>query len=65
MCATLLLFMDAAGWWVLDVSLSEQQTGAMLIMFMNAAVGWILDFSWTTNVCYVDNIHGWCLPVGP
>jgi hypothetical protein len=33
------MFMDAAVWWDLDVSLCEQETYAMLIMFMDAAVG--------------------------
>jgi hypothetical protein len=39
------MFMDAAVWWHLDVSLSEQETSAMLRMFMDAAVGWVLDVS--------------------
>jgi hypothetical protein len=37
--------MDAALWWDLDVSLSEQETSAMFRMFMDAAVGWVLDVS--------------------
>jgi hypothetical protein len=37
--------MDAAVGWVLNVSLSEQQTYSTLIMFMDAAVGWVLDVS--------------------
>jgi hypothetical protein len=37
------MFMDAAVWWDLDVSLSEQETSAMFRMFMDAAVGWVLD----------------------
>jgi hypothetical protein len=36
----LIMFMDAAVLWNLDVSLSEQETSAMFIMFMDAAVGW-------------------------
>jgi hypothetical protein len=39
----LIIFMDAAVGWVLDVRLSEQQTCAVLIMFMDAAGGWVLD----------------------
>jgi hypothetical protein len=39
----LIMFIDAAVGWVLNVSLSEQQTCAMLIMFMDAAGGWVLD----------------------
>jgi hypothetical protein len=39
------MFMDAAVWWDLDVSLSEQETSAMLILFMDAAVGRVLDVS--------------------
>jgi hypothetical protein len=33
------MIMDAAVWWDLDVSLSEQETFAILIMFMDAVVG--------------------------
>jgi hypothetical protein len=40
-----IMFMDAAVWWDLDVSLSEQETLAMFRMFMDAAVGWVLDVS--------------------
>jgi hypothetical protein len=36
----LILFMDVAVGWVLDVILSEQQTCAMLIMFIDVAGGW-------------------------
>jgi hypothetical protein len=39
----LILFMDAAVGWVLNVRLSEQQTCAMLIMFIDVAGGWVLD----------------------
>jgi hypothetical protein len=35
----LIMFMEAVVRWVLDVSLSEQQTCAMLIVFIDAAVG--------------------------
>jgi hypothetical protein len=41
----LILFMDTAVRWVLDVSLSKQQTCSTLIIFMDAAVGWVLDVS--------------------
>jgi hypothetical protein len=41
----LIMLMDLADGWVLDVSLFEQETCAILIMFMNAAVGWVLDVS--------------------
>jgi hypothetical protein len=41
----LIMFMDAAVGWVLDISLSEQQICAMLIMFIDAVVGWVLDVS--------------------
>jgi hypothetical protein len=39
------MFIDAAVWWVLDVSLSEQQKPMlyMLIMFMDATIWWDLD----------------------
>jgi hypothetical protein len=37
--------MDAAVWWDLDVSLSEQETSTMLRMFMDAAIGCVLDVS--------------------
>jgi hypothetical protein len=39
------MFMDAAVWWDLDVSLSEQEISAMFRMFMDADVGWVLDVS--------------------
>jgi hypothetical protein len=39
------MFMDAAVWWDLDDSLSEQQTSAMLRTFMDATVGWVLNVS--------------------
>jgi hypothetical protein len=39
------MFMDAAVWWDLDDSLSEQQTSTMLRTFMDATVGWVLDVS--------------------
>jgi hypothetical protein len=41
----LIMFMDTAFLWDLDVSLSEQETSAMFILFMDAAVGWVLDVS--------------------
>jgi hypothetical protein len=41
----LIMFMDAAVWWDLDVTLSEQESSAMLRIFMEAAVGWVLDVS--------------------
>jgi hypothetical protein len=39
------MFMDAAVWWDLDVSLSEQETSVILRMFRDAAIGWVLDVS--------------------
>jgi hypothetical protein len=39
------MFMDAAVWWDLDVSLSEQETSAMFRMFKDATVRWVLDVS--------------------
>jgi hypothetical protein len=39
------MFLSAAVWWDLDVSLSEQETSAMVRMFTDAAVGWVLDIS--------------------
>jgi hypothetical protein len=39
------MFMDAAVWWDLDVSLFKQETSVMLRMFRDAAVGWVLDVS--------------------
>jgi hypothetical protein len=41
------MFIVAAVWWVLNVSLSEQQKPVlyMLIMFMDAAIWWDLDIS--------------------
>jgi hypothetical protein len=62
--------MDAAVWWDLDVSLSEQETSAMLRMFMDAAVGWVLDVSLSeqqTSAIYIyilDNVHSRCSQVG-
>jgi hypothetical protein len=41
----LIMFMDAAVWRDLDVSLSEQDTYAMLRMLMEAAVEWVLNVS--------------------
>jgi hypothetical protein len=41
----LIVFMDTAVGWIIDVSLSEQQTRAMLIMFIDATVRWVLDVS--------------------
>jgi hypothetical protein len=32
----LIMFMDAGIWWVLDISLSEQETCAMLIYTRNS-----------------------------
>jgi hypothetical protein len=37
------MFMDAAVWWDLGVSLSELETTAMFRMFMDAAVRCVLD----------------------
>jgi hypothetical protein len=51
----LIMFMDGAVWWDLDVSLSEQETSAMFRMFMDAAVGWVLNvilFEQQTYVIY-------------
>jgi hypothetical protein len=64
----LIILMDAAVWWDLDVSLSKQETSAMLILFMDTAVGWVLDVSLSeqqTCAIYVDNVHGRCHRVGP
>jgi hypothetical protein len=66
----LIMFMDTAVGWVLDISLSEQQICAMLIMFIDAVVGWVLDVSLSKQqTCaiyiYVDNVHGRCCRVGP
>jgi hypothetical protein len=41
----MIMFMDAAVWWDLDVSLSEQETPTMFTIFMDAVVGWVLDVS--------------------
>jgi hypothetical protein len=64
--------MDAALWWDLDVSLSEQETSAMFRMFMDAAVGWVLDVSLSKQqTCaiyiyiYIDNVHSCYSRVGP
>jgi hypothetical protein len=62
------MFMDAAVWWDLDDSISEQQTTAMLRTFMDANVGWVLDVSlFEQQICaiHVDNVHGRCSRVGP
>jgi hypothetical protein len=37
--------MDAAVWWDLNVSLSEQETSAMFRMLMDVVVGWVLNVS--------------------
>jgi hypothetical protein len=64
--------MDTAIGWVLDVSLSEQQTCAIYIyimtMFIVAAVKWVLDISLSeqqTCAMYVENVYGCCCWVGP
>jgi hypothetical protein len=46
------MFMDAAFWWDLDVSLSKQETSAMFRMFMDAAIGWVLDVSLSEQQTY-------------
>jgi hypothetical protein len=66
----LIIFMDAAVGWVLDVRLSEQETCALFILFMDAAVGCLLDVSLSkqqTCAIYIfsDNVHSHCSRVGP
>jgi hypothetical protein len=63
----LIMFMDVAVWWDLNVSLSKQETSTMFILFMVTAVGWVLDASLSeqqTFAIYVDNVHGRCCRVG-
>jgi hypothetical protein len=69
------IFMDAVVGWVLDVSLSEQQTCAIYIffqiMFIVTAVGWVLDvilYEEQKHVLYMlimfmDAAVGWFLDV--
>jgi hypothetical protein len=64
------MFMDAAVWWDLDVSLSEQEISAMFRMFMDADVGWVLDVSlYEQQTCaiyiYLDIVHSRYSRVGP
>jgi hypothetical protein len=66
----LIIFMDAAVWWDLNVSLSKQETSAMFIMFMDAAVRWVLNISLSEQqTCaiyfFLDNVHSRCCRVGP
>jgi hypothetical protein len=62
--------MDAVVGWVLDVSLSEQQTYATLIMFMDIAFGWVLDASLSEQqtcamlILFMDVAGRWILCKG-
>jgi hypothetical protein len=62
--------MDAAVWWDLDVSLSEQENSAMFRIFMDTAAGWVLDVSLSVQqTCatyiFLDNVHSRYSRVGP
>jgi hypothetical protein len=66
----LIMFMDVAVWWDLDVSLSEQETSAIFRMFMDAVVGWVLDVSLSKQqTCaiyiFLDNVHSRCSRMSP
>jgi hypothetical protein len=60
----LIMFMDAIIGWVIDVSLSEQETCAMLIMFMNAIVGWVPDVSLSEQETCAMLLMLWTLLLG-